>query len=194
MNKVLFAVLFSVLLLIPIGAQQVFANHPQLACPPPGILITDPSLFAGSAGITFCLANVFDLPNPASCTPPYIPSIVFSIAGASTTFTACVLMPQTTPDPTHQDQCQDKATLVGNHCVPDLSQVCGSGTIPQNLMCFAQTMGSMIGGELLDINTVSLLVASIGVNPVITGLVGITIAGVAAQAVWFVHRRKKKVE
>jgi len=50
---------------------------------------------------------------------------------------------------------------------------------------------SMIGGELLDINTVSLLVGAIGTNPVITGLVAITLAGVAGQAVWFVHRRKK---
>ncbi len=172
MNKVLFAVLFSVLLLVPVGAQQVFANHPQLACPPPGILITDPTLFAGSAGITFCLANVFDLPNPASCTPPYIPSNVFSIAGASTTFTACVLMPQTTPDPTHPDQCQGASFLFENHC-------------------FAEALSSMIGGTLLEINTLPLLVGAIGVNPIITGLVGITIAGVAGQAVWFVHRRRK---
>jgi len=48
----------------------------------------------------------------------------------------------------------------------------------------------MIGGELLNINTLPLLVGAIGVNPIITGLVGITIAGVAGQAVWFVHRRK----
>jgi hypothetical protein len=50
----------------------------------------------------------------------------------------------------------------------------------------------MIGGALLDINTLPLLVGAIGVNPIITGLVGITLAGVAGQAVWFVHRRKKK--
>jgi len=56
---------------------------------------------------------------------------------------------------------------------------------------FPMQMG-MIGGDLLDINTLPLLVGAIGVNPVITGLVGITIAGVAGQAVWFVHRRKKK--
>jgi len=55
---------------------------------------------------------------------------------------------------------------------------------------FPMNMG-MIGGTLLDINTVSLLVASIGTNPIITALVGITLAGVAGQAVWFVHRRKK---
>jgi len=52
----------------------------------------------------------------------------------------------------------------------------------------------MIGGELLAINTLPLLVGAIGVNPIITGLVGITIAGVAGQTIWFVHRRKKKVE
>jgi len=56
---------------------------------------------------------------------------------------------------------------------------------------FPMQMG-MIGGELLDINTLPLLVSAIGVNPIITALVGITIAGVAGQAVWFVHRRKKK--
>ena len=61
---------------------------------------------------------------------------------------------------------------------------CGQLTFPMNM--------GMVGGELLDINTVSLLVGAIGTNPVITALVGITIAGVAGQAVWFVHRRKKK--
>ena len=85
------------------------------------------------------------------------------------TFNACVSIPPflVIPDTTLADQCQDKATLVDNHCVPDLSQVCGSGTIPQNLMCIAQSMGSMIGGELLAINTLSLLVGAIGVNPII---------------------------
>ena len=61
---------------------------------------------------------------------------------------------------------------------------CGQLTFPMQM--------GMIGGELLDINTVSLLVASIGVNPVITGLVGITIAGVAGQAIWFIHKRRTK--
>jgi len=55
-------------------------------------------------------------------------------------------------------------------------------------------MMGMIGGELLDIGTVSRFVGAIGVNPVITGRVAITMGGVAAQAIWFVHRRKKKVE
>jgi len=52
-------------------------------------------------------------------------------------------------------------------------------------------MMGMIGGVLLDIDTTSLLVASIGTNPVITGLFAVTVAGVIGQAVWFVHRRKK---
>ena len=48
----------------------------------------------------------------------------------------------------------------------------------------------VVGGYLIDIDNASLFVAAIGINPVITGLVGITLAGVAGQAVWFVHRRK----
>jgi len=61
--------------------------------------------------------------------------------------------------------------------------LCAKFNFPMNM--------DMIGGELLDINSVSLLVGAIGTNPVITGLVAVTIAGVAGQAVWFVHRRKK---
>ena len=90
--------------------------------------------------------------------------------------------------------CGPKTILnLNNQCIPDLSQVCGKGTIPDFdvLMCFGLAMGA-VGGELLDINTVSLLVGAIGTNPVITGLVAVTLAGVVGQAVWFVHRRKKK--
>ena len=56
-------------------------------------------------------------------------------------------------------------------------------------------MMSMVGGIPLDIDTLSLFIGAIGVNPVITGLVAITMGGVAAQAIWFVNsRRVKKVE
>ena len=51
---------------------------------------------------------------------------------------------------------------------------------------------SMIGGELLDIDTLSLFVGAIRVNPVITGLVAITMGGVAAQAIWYVNSRRVK--
>jgi len=47
-----------------------------------------------------------------------------------------------------------------------------------------------VGGNILEIDNYALFVAAIGTNPVITGLVGITLAGVAGQALWFVHRRK----
>ena len=56
-------------------------------------------------------------------------------------------------------------------------------------------MMGMVGGIPLDIDTVSLFIGAIGVNPVITGLVAITMGGVAAQAIWYVNsRRVKKVE
>ena len=62
-------------------------------------------------------------------------------------------------------------------------------------LTFPMNMGSMIGGELLSIDSMALFVGAIGVNPVITGLVAITLGGVAAQAIWYVNsRRVKKVE
>ncbi len=47
-----------------------------------------------------------------------------------------------------------------------------------------------VGGNILEIDNYALFVAAIGTNPVITGLIGITLAGVAGATVWFVHRRK----
>ena len=75
-------------------------------------------------------------------------------------------------------------------CIPDLNQICGQGTIISGMQCIAQQVNNIIGGVLLDIDNTALFVAAIGTNPVITGLVGITIAGVAWQAVWFIHKKK----
>jgi len=50
-----------------------------------------------------------------------------------------------------------------------------------------------IGGTIIPVDTVSLAIAAIGIDPLITGLVALTIAGVAGQTAWFIHRRKKKV-
>ena len=91
--------------------------------------------------------------------------------------------------------CGPKTEPVSGFCVPKLDDICSTGTIiepTQMMTCIAQAASSIIGGALLEINSVSLLVGAIGTNPIITGLVGITIAGVAGQVVWFVHRRKKK--
>jgi hypothetical protein len=79
-----------------------------------------------------------------------------------------------------------------NQCVPDLDQICGQGTIISEMQCIAQQMNNLIGGTLLEIDNYSLFVGAIGTNPVITGLVGITIAGLAGQVVWFVHRKKSQ--
>ena len=184
---------FSILLLVPVGAQNAFANHPTIpSCPPPGDLITNPNFQSVGVGpAPFCQHSAPLLAVGFVCTPPYIGNTVFDSTTGAPLYNACTAPVQQIQDQTLSDQCQDKATLVGNHCVPDLSQVCGSGTIPQNLMCIAQSMGSMIGGSLLEINSVSLLVGAIGTNPIITGLVGITIAGITGQAVWFIHKTKK---
>lgn len=87
--------------------------------------------------------------------------------------------------------CGEHTEEIAGFCVPILSELCGTGTMIEMGVCTAQAMSSMIGGILMDIDTTSLLVASIGTNPVIAGLVGITLAGVAGQVAWFVHKRKK---
>jgi hypothetical protein len=53
-----------------------------------------------------------------------------------------------------------------------------------------QDICDAVGGNILEIDNYALFVAAIGTNPVITALVGITLAGIAGQALWFVNRRK----
>ena len=81
--------------------------------------------------------------------------------------------------------------LIQGKCFPNLNEICGQGTIISGMQCIAQTMGSMIGGTMLEIDNYSLLVGIIGYDPVITGLVGITIAGLAGQVAWYIHKKKK---
>lgn len=101
---------------------------------------------------------------------------------------------QCIPDPNTQPIVCGQGTIeISGICVPDLNQICGQGTTPNfnTVMCIATNMGNMVGGTLLEIDNYALLVAAIGVNPVITGLVGITVAGVVGQAVWFVYKKRK---
>jgi len=171
LKNLLALIAFSVLLLVPVGAQQVFANHPNLDCLPPGILITPFNPTAPEStnhGQTYCLSNFF----PPSCPPGYnIDNIVMSISDFCT---APFLGFGSVPDPTLATQCQGAAVLLNNHC-------------------FADALASMVGGILLSIDTTGVLVAGIGNDPVITGLVAITMAGIAGQTAWFIHRRKKKI-
>ena len=177
MNKLLPLIAFSILLLVPVGAQQVFANHPPIpTCPPPGFLISDPSVTAMlfTLQTPVCAHSLFRITTSApNCPAPYQSDVLEDFLGFGPIARACVALPQLAPDPTLAAQCQGAAVLLNNHC-------------------FAQVLNSMIGGAILDIDTASLLVAAIGTNPVITGLVAVTLAGVAGQAAWFIHRRKKK--
>jgi len=84
-------------------------------------------------------------------------------------------------------------TILGNNleCVADLDSICGEGTIISGMQCIGLAMQA-VGGTLLKINTFALFVGAIGVNPIITGLVAITIAGVAGQVAWLVHKKKRR--
>ncbi len=174
MNKLIPLLAFSILLLVPVS-QDAFADHPdELTCPDigdlgPGVLMPDATLFFMPQP-PFCLGLITDF--PIGCPPPYLSDMLVSSATVESFF-ACIADPIPTPHITLAAQCEGASFLFENHC-------------------FAEALSSMIGGELLAINTLPLLVGAIGVNPIITGLVAITLAGVAAQAIWFVHRRNKK--
>jgi len=163
LNNVLFVVLFSVLLLVPIGAQQVFGTHPTQSCPGGGALNTNPAFtFQGTSN--FCLASGFGLFPP--CNFPYTSGNVLGFVINP----VCVALVITAP-PTPTGVCQNGAVLDGTgHCVCEQQQC--------------------VGGVIIDTDTVSLLAGAIGIDPLLTGLIGITIGGLAVQAVWFVHRRK----
>ncbi|MGQ0790755.1 MAG: MopE-related protein [Nitrosopumilaceae archaeon] len=90
--------------------------------------------------------------------------------------------------------CGQNTIEISGICVPDLAQICGQGTIISGMQCIAQQMGQMIGGTILEIDNYALFVAAIGVNPVITGLVGITIVGITGQVVWFIYMKKNRVQ
>ena len=181
--KKLVLVAFSVLLLVPVGVHSVFANHPMiLGCVPPGELNTDPDFTAFFGNLNqffdvFCQHSPQPIVLNLVCPEPYELGSISnnnSPLGGFLYF-ACVDTPIQVEDTTHPNQCQGAAILINNHC-------------------FAEALSSMIGGELLDIDTMALFVGAIGVNPVITGLVALTMGGIAAQAMWFFHQRRIKNE
>ena len=86
--------------------------------------------------------------------------------------------------------CGTKTVLnTEGQCVPDLSQVCGAGTIPHFdlLMCFGQMA---VGGIMIPVDAVALLLAAIGIDPLITGLLVLSMIAVSAQLVWILHKKK----
>jgi len=155
LKKLLVLIAFSVLLLVPVGIQQVFATHPNLSCPPPGILNTDPNIIAVGFGTNICYAEISAVlsPNP-TCSAGY--SLTFFVDGPPY-LKACVAVPESSVDPTHPDQCQNKASLVNNHCVPDLNQVCGGGTTINNMMC---VVSLAVGGLFLGVDKPALFLAA----------------------------------
>ena len=191
MNRLIPLLSFSLLLLVPIP-QSTFANHPTIpGCPSTGFSSivaayipnkpTQSSLILRiPVGVDACIHTLrLDDPNnpPLFCNPPYVAFNSIKLLGAPLrdSYSACITsLPANLQitDITHPHQCQGASVLINNHC-------------------FAEALGSMIGGTLLEIYTMALLVGAIGTNPIITGLIGSTLAGVVVQTVWFVHIRRK---
>jgi len=182
LNKLLALFAFSVLLLVPVGVQEALAgaenpnvlNNDILTPSADGIMIVD-SLIAQGTDIKT---------STATC-----PATDQVIGGGKLLFKQFA---HTTPD---RWMVEESVNLSTNSY--DV-KVTAFENIRIEFQAFAicagiTTLFQMVGGMLLDIDSWAVLGASIGTNPVITGLVALSMAGVAGQTAWFIHRRKKKI-
>ena len=179
LNKLLPLVTFFILLLVPIGAQNAFALH------------TDP--FLGIDGHCDLTLNPPVLGvDYSNCNLSGVVLADLNLSGADFSgadLTNADLSGANLVSADFVDANLSGANLSG----ADLSDADFSGANLSGaiLNCLNHSIcDALVGGYLIDIDNASLFVAAIGTNPVLTGLVGITLAGVAVQAVWFVHRRK----
>ena len=47
-----------------------------------------------------------------------------------------------------------------------------------------------VGGMMIPVNAIALLAAGIGVDPLVTGLLLVTVVGISVQLAWILHKRK----
>ncbi len=184
LNKLLPLVTFFILLLVPIGAQNAFALH------------TDP--FLGIDGHCDLTLNPPVLGvDYSNCNLSGVVLADLNLSGADFSgadLTNADLSGANLVSADFVDANLSGANLSGADLTgADLSgaDFSGANLSGANLNCLNHPIcDALVGGHLIDIDNASLFVAVIETNPVLTGLVGITLAGVAGQAVWFVHRRK----
>jgi uncharacterized protein YjbI with pentapeptide repeats len=176
LNKLFPLITFFILLLVPIGAQNAFAAHSAPGLATDGHCSVSP---APTLDFQYCDLSGVDL-SGADLT-----GIDFSnadLSGANLSNTILI-------DADFVDANLSGADLTGADLTgADFSGADLSGA---NLDCLNHPIcADLVGGHLIDIDNVSLFVAVIGTNPVIAGLIGITLASIAGPAVWFVYRRK----
>ncbi len=168
LNRLLPLLTFSILLLVPIGAQNAFANHdaPNLSTDGHCAVLPAPGLdfqYCDLLGVDLSDAN--------------LEGIDFSNADLSgVNLSGAILI-----DADFVETNLSGADLTG----ADLTGADLSGCLNHPICA-----DPVVGGYLIDIDYTPLFVAALGTSPIITGLVGITLAGVAGPTVWFVYRRK----
>jgi len=176
LNKLLPLVTFFILLLVPIGTQNAFADHSAPGLATDGHCSVPP---APTLDFQYCDLSGIDL-SGADLT-----GIDFSnadLSGANLSNTILI-------DADFVDANLSGANLSGADLTgADFS---GANLSGANLNCLNHPIcDALVGGYLIDIDNASLFVAAIGTNPVISGLVGITLASIVGPAVWFVYRQK----
>jgi len=204
LNKLLSLVAFSIFLLVPVGAQNAFALHTppflgtdlhcDLTINPPGPVTPLPYTNCNLSGINFP-----DMGSPNLATVDFANADLSSaiLAGLDLNgadFTGADLTNADLSGTILIDADFVDANLSGaNLSGADLTgaDLTGADLSGANLNCLNHPIcAALVGGYLIDIDNTSLFVAVIETNPVITGLIGITLAGIAGQALWVIHRRK----
>ena len=212
LNRLLPLLTFSILLLIPIGAQNVFADHTapflgttghcDLTINPPGPMTPAPYVLCNLSGVNFPAIGSPNLATVEFTNSDLSNAILANLdltgadftgadlTNADLSITILLSVDFVGADLTNADLSGADLTdadLDG----ADLTNADLSGA---TLDCLNHPVctneDALVGGTLIDIDYTPLFVSALGTSSVITGIVGITLAGIAGPAVWFVYRRK----
>jgi len=90
--------------------------------------------------------------------------------------------------PNFDDNIDTDRDGIPDGCDENPTLACGPGTTLEGFMCMCT---QAIGGIMIPTETISLLAAGIGVDPLITGLLLVSMVGISLQVGWLLHKRKE---
>jgi len=89
--------------------------------------------------------------------------------------------------PNFDDNIDTDSDGIPDGCDENPTLSCGPGTTLEGFVCLCT---QIVGGALAPIDTISLLAAGIGVDPIISGLLLLSMVGISFQVGWMLHKRK----
>jgi len=89
--------------------------------------------------------------------------------------------------PNFDDTIDTDSDGIPDGCDENPTLACGPGTTLEGFVCLCT---QVVGGALAPIDTISLLAAGIGVDPIISGLLLLSMIGISFQVGWMLRKRK----